>query len=308
MTSTADSAQHPDVSEISDLTEGLLPPSREAALRHHIDTCADCGDIRASLEEVRSLLGEVLPRSEHMPDDVCARIDAALASEATSAATKPTAEIRVSRETHDLPAAGTSVPRPAGRPRGATGPGRSPSLRRRRTMILGTAFGAAAVGVSIFLLQSLQPSQDSAGSTADRGVSAAEKSEEDLSKGTLEGRVHSLLSEASASATPGYEPDKPSLDTKSSPGDVSPGGASPRTPLRAPIVEVPPCIEQGIGRNVPALAMEEGQYEGVAAFLVVLPHATDSSLVQAYVVDATCVDSAPETKGQLLSTHSYTRS
>ncbi|MBM7437923.1 hypothetical protein JOC24_001306 [Streptomyces sp. HB132] len=296
------------MSEISDLTEGLLPPSREAALRQHIDTCADCGAIHASLEEIRSLLGTVLPRSEHMPEDVSARIDAALASEAASAARKPDADIRVSRETHDPQSEGTPVPRPAGRPRGATGPGRSTSRRRRRTVILGTAFGAAAVGMSVFLLQSLQPSQDSAGSTADRGVSAAEKSGGNFSEGTLEGRVHSLLSETSASATPDYEPDKPSMNTKSSPGDVSPRDASPHTPLRAQAVEVPPCIEQGIGRNVPALAMEKGNYEGVAAFLVVLPHATDSSLVQAYVVDASCVDSTPKTKGQLLRSHSYTRS
>lgn len=172
-------------------------------------------------------------------------------------------------------------------------------------MILGTAFGAAAVGMSVFLLQSLQGYQDSSGAMADRGVSAAEKSQGDFSDATLEGRVHTLLSKASE--TPGYDPGKPSLDTKSSPGDLAPGEASPRTPLRAPIVDVPPCVQQGIGRNAPALAAEEGSYEGTAAFLVVLPHATDSTRVQAYVVDAACVDSAPAAKGQLLLTHSYTR-
>ncbi len=38
MTSTADMTQHPDVSEISDLTEGLLSPSRSADLRQHLDS------------------------------------------------------------------------------------------------------------------------------------------------------------------------------------------------------------------------------------------------------------------------------
>ncbi|MDX3323598.1 MULTISPECIES: zf-HC2 domain-containing protein [Streptomyces] len=302
MTSTADTAQHPDVPEISDFTEGLLPPSREAELRRHLDTCDECADIRSSLEEIRSLLGSAQTPGESMPADVVDRIDAALAAEASATPTLSDAPGAVSRETAPE---STAAPRPAGRPRGATGPGRSPSRRRRRTVILGTAFGAAAVGMSVFLLQSLQGSQDSSGAMADRGVSAAEKSQGDFSDATLEGRVHTLLSKASE--TPGYDPGKPSLDTKSSPGDLAPGEASPHTPLRAPIVDVPPCVQQGIGRNAPALAAEEGSYEGTAAFLVVLPHATDSTRVQAYVVDAACVDSAPAAKGQLLLTHSYTR-
>ncbi|MFF3832453.1 anti-sigma factor family protein [Streptomyces sp. NPDC002458] len=302
MTSTADTAQHPDVPEISDFTEGLLPPSREAELRRHLDTCDECADIRSSLEEIRALLGSAQTPDENMPADVVARIDAALAAEASATPTSSDAPAAVSRETA---AESTAAPRPAGRPRGATGPGRSPSRRRRRTVILGTAFGAAAVGMSVFLLQSVQGSQDSSGAMADRGVSAAEKSQGDFSDATLEGRVHTLLSKASE--TPGYDPGKPSLDTKSSPGDLAPGEASPRTPLRAPIVDVPPCVQQGIGRNAPALAAEEGSYEGTAAFLVVLPHATDGTRVQAYVVDAACVDSAPAAKGQLLLTHSYTR-
>ncbi|MFJ8920899.1 anti-sigma factor family protein [Streptomyces sp. NPDC102415] len=302
MTSTADTAQHPDVPEISDFTEGLLPPSREAELRQHLDTCDECADIRSSLEEIRSLLGSTQIPGESMPADVADRIDAALAAEASTALTPTDAPAAVSRETAPESAA---APRPAGRPRGATGPGRSPSRRRRRTVILGTAFGAAAVGMSVFLLQSLQGSQDSSGATADRGVSAAKKSQGDFSDATLEDRVHTLLS--TASETPGYDAGKPSLDTKSSPGDLAPGEASPRTPLRAPIVDVPSCVQQGIGRNAPALAAEQGSYEGTAAFLVVLPHATDSTRVQAYVVDAACVDSDPAAKGQLLLTHSYTR-
>jgi hypothetical protein len=312
MTSTADTAQHPDVSEISDLTEGLLSPSREAALRRHIEACEDCGDIHASLEEVRSLLGVALPLSEPMPEDVSARIDAALASEAVSAAKVPDKTFPVSRETYDLPTGVAAPNGPAGRPRGATGPGRSPSRRRRHTVILGTTFGAAVVGMSIFLLQSLQPPQDSSGTMADRGVSTAQESQEDFSQGTLEGRVHTLLSRTGASDTgtsdtPGHDAGTPSPETKSFPGNPSPDDVDPRTPLRTPIVDVPPCVAQGIGRNAPALAVEEGTYEGAAAFLVVLPHATDSSRVQAYVVGAACVDAAPATKGQLLLTHSYTR-
>jgi hypothetical protein len=42
MTSTTDTTQHPDVSEISDLTEGLLAPSRAADVQEHLDGCTLC--------------------------------------------------------------------------------------------------------------------------------------------------------------------------------------------------------------------------------------------------------------------------
>ncbi|MER5892071.1 hypothetical protein [Streptomyces sp. NPDC001876] len=303
MTSTADTAQHPDIEEISDLTEGLLSPSRTADVRRHIDACPQCGDIQASLEEIRSLLG-TLPIDQQMPEDVAARIDAALASEslaqaeASSGVTGP-----VSRETFEQPAEPTVVDRPSGRPRGATGPGRRPARRRRRTVILGTAFGAAVVGIGVFLLQSVQPAQNSADSTS----SAAEDSGRNFSGDTLEDQVHQLLGAADGSKTAETGETKPSLDTKSSPQNVDPDTATPRDTLRTPVVDVPPCVQRGTGRNAPALAVEQGSYQGTAAFLVVLPHATDSSRVQAYVVDAACVGTAPASKGQLLLTHSYTR-
>lgn len=83
MTSTADTAQHPEVSEISDLTEGLLSPSRTAEVQQHVAGCDLCSEVRDSLEEIRGLLG-TMPVPEPMPDDIAARIDAALAAEARS--------------------------------------------------------------------------------------------------------------------------------------------------------------------------------------------------------------------------------
>ena len=87
MTST-DTAGHPDVAEISDLTEGLLPPSRTTDVRRHLDECELCADVHASLEEIRGLLG-TMPGPPRMPDDVASRIDAALAAEALLNATAP---------------------------------------------------------------------------------------------------------------------------------------------------------------------------------------------------------------------------
>ncbi|MEU1122579.1 hypothetical protein ABZ371_03095 [Streptomyces sp. NPDC005899] len=304
MTSTADTAQqHPDVSEISDLTEGLASPSRAAALRRHIDACAPCGDVHASLREIRSLLGS-LPPQERMPDDIVERVDAALAAEAlvSSPAASRVVVDHVSRETSEQ-GDGTNTGRPSGRPRGATGPGRRPLRRPRPAVILGTVLGAAAFGISVIMLQSTQPSQEASDVKADQGVSARTDGRPDFAKAALEGRVHILLNSTDQSATKSAEP----LNTKSAPQGLVPESSPYPLPLRAPVVAVPACVQQGTGRDTPALAMEEGSYEGEAAYLVVLPHTTDPSRVQAYVIDAACVDSASAAKGRLLLTHSYAR-
>ncbi|MCX4675790.1 hypothetical protein OG413_10805 [Streptomyces sp. NBC_01433] len=320
MTSTADTAQHPDVSEISDLTEGLLSPSRTAEVRSHVDSCSLCGDVRTSLEEIRGLLG-TLPGPQPMPEDIAGRIDAALAAEALLDSTVPGSPADVSRETSsstedpapqatDLPDQRTDLSRadrPAGRPRAATGPGRNPSRRRRRAVIIGTAVGAAVITMSALLLQQLQPSRDTTSTQADSGAGRAESSAQSFSEDTLEGRVQGLLSSTAASESPSGQKQQPEAGTKSTNEVGASDSSAPRRPLRTPVVTVPPCVQQATGRNTPALALAEGHYQGTDAFLVVLPHATDTTRVQAYVVDATCVDATPKAKGRLLLTHSYNR-
>ncbi|MFD4758348.1 hypothetical protein ACFWOJ_05510 [Streptomyces sp. NPDC058439] len=316
MTSTTETTQHPDVSEISDLTEGLLPTSRAAEVRGHVDGCELCGDVHASLVEIRELLGTV-PVPQHMPDDVVDRLDAALAAEAFSTTAPVGAAPHVSRETKpsvaQKPDAEPSLSdRPPGHPRASTGPGRR-SARRRRTAVLGTALGAAVVGVSVFMLQNVQSSQDDASlKAADHGSSSTAKRTGTFTASTLEGQVQTLLLGAGtkSSGPDGTDPEKqapPSVDIQSTPRNDSPGSKSPRTPLRAPVVSVPLCVEQGIGRKTAALAVEEGTYEGADAFLVVLPHPSDVTRVQAYVVDAACVREEPAAKAKLLLTHAYAR-
>lgn len=124
MTSTADTTQHPDVSEISDLTEGVLSPPRTADVRRHVDSCELCSDVQASLEEIRSLLGS-MPAPQTMPIDIADRIDAALADEARAVSTASDVETDVSRETEHAATVQDLADRPAGHSRAATGPGRA---------------------------------------------------------------------------------------------------------------------------------------------------------------------------------------
>ncbi|MFJ4500735.1 anti-sigma factor family protein [Streptomyces sp. NPDC088864] len=322
MTSTADTTQHPDVTEISDLTEGLLSEPRAAEVRNHIALCALCGDVLASLEEISELLGE-LPAPEPMPADFAERLDAALAAEALTRLTEAPQAADVSRETKHQPIA--PVPsvrpeptnRPAGHARAATGPGRRAGRHRRRTAVLVGAFGAAALaGMGVFLLQNTPVAQSSSDAPAFSRGAAAGSDPTTFTQSSLRDQVHALLESQdappSAQNTGGKE-QAPSVGSKSSPRSEPPSQTAPSdstasdSPLRAASVQVPECVAKGIGQDAPALAIEKGTYEGLDAFLVVLPHPTDPASVQAYVVDAACIGAEPSIKGKLLLTHPYSR-
>ncbi|WP_434592385.1 anti-sigma factor family protein [Streptomyces sp. A5-4] len=319
MTSTAGMTQHPDVSEISDLAEGLLSPARTTDVSRHLHECGLCADVRDSLEEIRGLLG-TLPGPQRMPADVGSRIDAALAAEAlldstapaslAAATTAPEETASVSRETDFEPDEAALSPadasptdlssglgRPAGRPRGTTGPGRTrQAKRRRRNTVIGAVFGTAALGVGVLFLQSVQSPSDKESSAADNGFSASKKSGSEFSESTLKEQVRTLVAKQPRSHGKTAESDQPS-NTES----------SPNAPMLGTDVTVPRCVQDATGRTNPPLAAEEGTYKGTKSFLVVLPHAADGTKVQAYVVDASCVGKTPTAKGKVLLTDSYPR-
>ncbi|WP_381796284.1 anti-sigma factor family protein [Streptomyces niveus] len=335
MTTTTGTTEHPDVSEISDLTEGLLSPARSAEVREHLDGCALCADVHESLEEIRGLLGS-LPGPPRMPADVAARVDAALAAEALLNATtdvsretsraaedstgsaagidsqKSERDPESEREPRPTPAAvtpGATAPgataadapradRPAGRPRAATGPGRTRRLRRRRGAILGAVFGTAAIGVSVLLFQTV-PSADSSDYKADAGASQADGGGDVFSGTGIQDKVHSLLASAPATGVPHM------AEGGSDGGNSTKEGTTPASPKA--LAQLPPCVQQGTGRTDTPLAAERGTYNGTEAFLVVLSDPVDGSVVRAYVIDASCVDVTPPVKGELLLTKTYPR-
>ncbi|MEU5214814.1 hypothetical protein AB0G79_01255 [Streptomyces sp. NPDC020807] len=306
MTSTTgktDTTQHPDVSEISDLTEGLLSPTRSAAVRLHLDGCPLCADVRASLEEIRGLLG-TLPGPPRLPADIAGRIDAALAAEALLQATAPEKGAPVSRETRNADDEAPRPPvvgRPAGRPAAATGPGRPGKPRRRRIAVLSTlaaAFGALALGTGLYLGQSGVPSafNSDAGKMADQGVAKAASS---FSGAPIEDRVHALLA---VGATP----------QKAAPESLAAAESDTAAPRRnAEPTALPDCVLAGTGRSDAVLGHERGQYEGTAAYLLLFAEPGDSGHVQALVLDASCADQ-PEGSGarpaDLLLSQTYPRS
>ncbi|MFE0354881.1 anti-sigma factor family protein [Streptomyces nigra] len=304
MTSMTGKAGHPDVTEISDLTEGLLSPSRAADIERHLEDCELCADVRESLEEIQGLLGSV-PVPSRMPDDVAERIDAALAAEslarsaATENPTEPTpiekagadiADSRVSRETSP------TVDRPAGHPRSSTtGPGRKGRKRAgNRKVALGAAFTAVGLGLgSVLLVFAVNGGGSSPSAGGDHTAS------DTFSADKLESKVADLLDETAPSGPSSRGPNR-SMGVE--------GGADTNRPRVLREINVPECVQKGIGRDDSALAAEEGVYEGKDALLVVLPDASDVTRVTAYLMDATCVKHPTTSKAQVLLTESYARS
>ncbi|MFC5953981.1 anti-sigma factor family protein [Streptomyces pratens] len=312
MTSTTDMTEHPGVEEISDLTEGLLPPARDTAVRRHLDECEFCADVRTSLEEIRGLLG-TMPGPPRMPAEVASRIDAALAAEALLHATAPEPRgiaestdtepvdashalpdddrAHVSRETSVSREAPASVGRPSGRPRpSTTGPGRKGLVQRgrHRAVVLGTVFTVAALGLGTVFVSSQNEG------TGDGRQTAATDT---FSAGKLEKQVSDLLAQSQMKGGSSRSPQTFGLES---------GTAAPSS--RVLKATVPECVREGIGRDDAALATEEGTYEGREALLVVLPDTSDDTRVTAYIVDATCVaDPSSASTAKVLLKHAYTR-
>ncbi|MFF0163122.1 anti-sigma factor family protein [Streptomyces sp. NPDC005263] len=309
MTSTTETAGHPDVAEISDLTEGLLEPSQAADVRRHLDECELCADVYASLEEIRGLLG-TLPGPPRMPADVTSRIDAALAAEALLHATAPEAvdsqppvaatiqsdsstadgSSRVSRETS------AAADRPSGRAHvSTTGPGRKRQMGgRRRGVVLGAVFTAAALGFGSVLLSSMNDGKPSGPEAGGQHSTSADT----FAEGKLEKQVTDLLATSRSGGSGSRSP-----HTR---GSESVPGNEPKI-LRDPI-PVPGCVQKGIGRSDSALASEPGTYKGTDALLVVLPDTSDTSHVMAYIMDTACVADPSVGKAKVLLKQSYARS
>ncbi|MFC8713753.1 anti-sigma factor family protein [Streptomyces sp. NPDC057197] len=326
MTATTDTDGHPDVSEISDFTEGLLAPSRAEDLRRHLSTCVDCADVRTSLDEIRGLLG-TLPAPHQMPGDIADRIDAALAAEPHLAAMPPLATLEektsggdhhVSRETNGDVSRETSPPPTADRPIGnvrasRTGPGRKPRPRRvrRGIAVLGAALTVTALGVVTVVLTS-QSDDQHAGTAASAPSSTSAQT---FSEGTLARQVTSLLD--GTPRTQGTTRAPHSFGTDAGPDTgaetgattrTSPGTEQPNILKDDPTAAVPSCVRQGIHSSGAALAAQPGLYAGQDAYLVVLSDPSGaSSRVTAYVVDASCVHD-PAITARVLLSHTYTRS
>jgi hypothetical protein len=70
-------AGHFDTDTLADHAEGVLDPDRDARVRDHLSSCAQCRDVVDQLAGITTILSS-LPEPS-MPDDVSARIEASIA-------------------------------------------------------------------------------------------------------------------------------------------------------------------------------------------------------------------------------------
>lgn len=311
---------HPEVDEISALTEGVLPADRTEDVRAHLADCSLCTDVRDSLDEIRGMLGR-LPGPVQMPADVAGRIDAALAAEALLASTSPSDDPDGTHDTDGTDSGDTRVPAapPAtgstrhtvstGPARGArSGPGRSgrPPRRRWRVAVLGAAGGAAVLGFGAFFLSTLGGSggaglSDSAdaGASAEKHASAAHRYTDD----TVAPMVQDLLTRTGSNPGLGAteDQDKGTRNPLVAPGeDSAPTGAGE---------QLPSCVLDATERSSETpLATDVGDYKGKRVGVVVLPDRGDKQLVNVFLVDSSCATVSPSNPGTVLLERSVPRS
>jgi anti-sigma factor RsiW len=302
MTETTGTDPHPEVTELSDLTEGLLPPDRSAAVREHLADCEVCAEVLSALEEIRDALG-TLPGPQRIPADVAGRIDAALAAEALLDST--TADVPRETSTDPVGPSEAGVPRgtstgPAGRSTAPAGPGRPdgrrPSgLRNPRNWrrgLLATAACVAVAGLGYLVSQADSGSANNDAASTKSDTAAGRQAD------PIADQVRRLLATA-----PHQKP--PVAPNNSGASPMVTGGAG-HTTANGPAspTSVPACVLAGTGHTDPPLAAQRTPYQGTDAYLVVLPQPGDNKEVDAFVVDASCTGTAP---GAVLFQRSYPR-
>ncbi|WP_371498297.1 hypothetical protein OG871_19795 [Kitasatospora sp. NBC_00374] len=302
---------HPDVDTLADLSEDLLAPADAALIRRHLADCPDCADAYAALAEVTRLLGDA--PAPPMPEDIAARIDAALAAAAETAAPEPDAPAVPG---HPAPArtappgrrGGPADPSRPGSGSGsgsgsgtgpATGPGR-PRRRRTGRILLGTAALAAVLSLGSLLVTQPWQAGDGASSTAasDSGHAAAlapgSRSPKAAAEGVPEYRddqladqVRRLLGAASGPAVPGsgtHTDVQPGIGAE---GTVPTGKAtrSPATTASPP----PACVSLAAGHPGQApLAAGPGRYGTDPVTALVYPLDGRTDLMDVYLVTPDC--------------------
>ena len=292
-----DSSGHPDVEAISECLEDLLSPEATAELTAHLSTCPECSEVRDTLDEIRTLLGDTgTPR---LPEDIAARIDAALAAEAALELPNPPDSPESAAVATESPAASpvrspaaASAPpsKPSTARPGPTGPagrrtGRRVATGLRRAVIgLVTLAVAGLIGTAILRMPSTT-TKGAASSSAGPAVS-----EQVFSAAGFTAEIQALLLPSSASgkqpltAEPGKSPAESTL----------PQAVSQPT--------VPDCALAAVGRSGQSpLVSSIGIYSGTAVYALVFPDRKDPThFVDAYLVNFRCTAPAGSTSPVLL--------
>ncbi len=280
---------HPDVDALSDLAAGVLDDTPEAfALHDHLAGCPACAGVAVLLRHTRGLLASLPPVA--MPDDVAARLAAALSAAAAEEAAAPATPVT------DLAKHGRLTGRKS---RSGSWGGE----RRWRPGVGAVAAGvallfSAAVGIGALRSGGQRHPTGGAAAVAARspGLAAARRlppAGHDYTAATLAPAVRSLLGTPASAAHPAGVSPQP----VPAPGAAQDGVAqAPDHALQRLLrpAGLGACVTAlaGNARTAP-LAVDFGRYQGRPVAVIVLPD-RDPAKVQAWVVGPACGPRTPD--------------
>jgi hypothetical protein len=285
---------HVDAETLAAFREELLSRRKAARVSAHLAACSRCAGLDAQLAEVSALLTR--STTPPMPDALTARIEAAIAAEATArAATAADGAVAA-----DAAGAGT------GPHDGAARPSRRPDGPRRSRLALRVAAVTAAVvvvaggGYGVARLLSGSPSPETAaGSGAPAAKSAA--SAPRMSAG-LSGPGSKAEAGGSARAArivrsgTDYQPDQLKTQVSAALAQFgestalpAPSSSRANRPTAA-VQQLPPCVTGVTGGKRPLL-VDRARYQGRPATVVVVPGVASATL-RVLVVAGDCTAAA----------------
>lgn len=262
---------HLDTDALADLHEGLLAADRAADARAHLERCAECRAVEASLRAVPASLAAAAEAGA-MPADVVARLDDALS--------------RAGRDRVPTGSAAAMTVTPLGsRTR------RSPVGTRLLQAAAVVVLVLAVVGVGASVLMSgggdVATSGSSSGGYADgpsgKATYALLATGADYSASSLAGAVPRLVAGEGRrySAAEGAAAPK---DT----GQLTAGAAPDDTGRLAAGAALADCVTALADAPAVPLAVDLARYEGKPAAVIVLPGLDDPAMVDVWVVGPGC--------------------
>ncbi|SEK71942.1 hypothetical protein [Streptacidiphilus jiangxiensis] len=302
---------HPEIELLAEHAEELLPPEQSAELAAHLDSCPECAETYAALAELTSLLGDE-PTPGPMPDDVAARIDAALAAEREN----PTGSDAGGDAEAEEPAGGgqgdADRPPASRRPAGDRPADNRPRTRSRRSarvrrVLVTLALFAAVGGIGIAVSRGGDLDSGASNSSAIGGASvplvspnAASASAYDFTQANLSSEIQRLARDdarfksatAQGAATPSGSPSGPGEHAAPNTGAQTVTGEASASPSGPVQPTAPSCVLAATKRTDQPAVQGIGRYLGVEVFALLYPDATDPEhRWDVYLVQDSC--SAP---------------
>lgn len=263
---------HLDADALADLHEGLLAADRAADARAHLERCAECRAVEASLRAVPASLAAAAEAGA-MPADVVARVDDALS--------------RAGRDRVPSGSAAAMTVTPLGsRTR------RSPVGTRLLQAAAAVVLVLAVVGVGASVLMSGGGGASSGGSSGASAKGPGGKATyallatgADYSASSLAGAVPRLVAGEGRPFSAARDGDAgPTTASSPAEGAVAPDDTG-RLAAGAALAD---CVTALADAPAVPLAVDLARYEGKPAAVIVLPGLDDPAMVDVWVVGPGC--------------------